>query len=103
MKLRPLFTEKSTREAKAGKYTFSVPVVWTKETIKKAVETIFGVEVTEVWTMRRGGGRVRDARGRMKRVRAVKKAVVALKEGQKIELFEEEKKKAKKIKKAKKE
>lgn len=84
---RPIVTEQSMGEIAAGKYTFAVDLRANKTMIRKAVETIFGVKVTGVNTMRMLGKQRR--RGAfVGRKPNWKKAVVTLAEGQKIELFE---------------
>lgn len=84
---RPIITEKSTALQKRGKYTFEVARDANKEQIKQAVELAFQVEVARVNVMTmpskwRGPGRRRG------QTSPWKKAVVALKPGQKIEFFE---------------
>lgn len=69
------------------KYTFRVPLAATKVEIRQAVEQIFKVKVQAVNTMRYEGkmkrlGRTQGRRGDWK------KAVVTLKPGETIELFE---------------
>ena len=76
---KPLITEKSTREASRGKYTFAVDKVATKGEIEQAVEKTFGVTVLDVQSA--------NVRGKAKKS-DWKKAVVTVKEGEKIELFE---------------
>lgn len=93
MKLIPIYTEKSTRLAKEGKYTFSVDLTATKQAIKKAVLDVLGVHVTSVRTIRTYVEHKRNARGTKMKVRAVKKAIITIKEGEKIDLFEEKKSK----------
>jgi len=77
-------TEKSTRNEPSGKYFFLVARNANKPQIKQAVEEIYKVKVKDVNTF--------ISRGKLKRVRYqlgktpdVKKAIVTLKEGQKIE------------------
>lgn len=77
-------TEKSTTFEPEGKYLFLVNNGANKIQIKAAVEALYKVKVKDVNTM--------IARGKMKRVRYQtgkttdrKKAIVTLKEGQKIE------------------
>lgn len=95
MKLIPVFTEKSTKLASAGKYTFMVPVTLTKLEIKKAIDDIFDVHVKTIKTVNSKKSTKRNMRGKMVTIPATKKAIVSLKEGQKIELFTEEKKSSK--------
>ena len=86
--LKPVITERSMDNLQAGKYTFKVAKDANKSEIKKAVETLFGVEVAKVNTI--------SVKGKVKRVgryvgttSAWKKAIVTLTEGSKtIEFFE---------------
>lgn len=84
---KPLITEKSTSLIEDNKYTFQVDPKANKTEIKQAVENIFKVKVEKVNTM--------NVKGRKKRVRNIpgmtsdtKKAIVTLKKGDKIEIFE---------------
>lgn len=85
--LRPVVTEKSMALMEENKYTFIVDPRANKTEIKKAVEALFKVKVEKVNTMR--------VKGKTKRVRNIigkepdyKKAIVKLKKGDRIELFE---------------
>lgn len=85
--IKPVVSEKSTSLLAENKYTFIVELNANKTEIKKAVEEIFKVKVETVNTMR--------VKGKMKRVRQFtgrtperKKAIVTLKDGDKIEIFE---------------
>lgn len=86
--IRPIITEKSMRGNAEKKYTFEVAKKATKIDIKRAVESLFGVEVSKVNTL--------HVRGQMRRqgrtqgyTRSWKKAVVTLTEDSKtIEFFE---------------
>ncbi len=84
---RPLITEKHITLQTYGKYAFEVAREATKPQIKQAVEKAFKVEVTAVNVMTVHG---KSRRLRMRRLpaRPWKKAVVTLKAGDKIELFE---------------
>ena len=84
---RPLITEKSTVIQAEGKYAFEVAINANKPQIKQAVEKAFKVEVTAVNIIKMPGKRRRLGR-RMLPARPWKKAIVTLKEGDKIELFE---------------
>lgn len=87
---KPLITEKSTRlVAEENKYSFRVDRGATKFQIKAAIESLFGVQVEKVRTANIPGqtrrtGRVRRA---VKRP-GFKKAIVKVKEGEKIKGFE---------------
>lgn len=86
---KPLISEKSMKLAKIGLYTFIVGKKARKEEIKKAIEEKFEVEVEDVKT-----ANFKDLKKLQKKVRATfilrgfKKAIVKLKKGQKITLFE---------------
>lgn len=90
--LKPVFTEKSLREAKNGNYTFQVSTNMTKNQIAVKIAQIFGVKVTGVRTTKIGPEKGRTARGKKFANLAVKKAIVSLKSGDKIDVFEEGKK-----------
>lgn len=85
--IRPIVTEKSTALMEQGKYTFRVPLAATKIQIRQAVEQIFKVKVQVVNTMRYEGKMKRLGRTQGRRS-DWKKAVVTLKPGETIELFE---------------
>lgn len=85
--IRPIVTEKSTALMEQGKYTFRVPLAATKIQIREAVEQIFKVKVQAVNTMRYEGKLKRMGRTQGRRS-DWKKAVVTLKPGEAIELFE---------------
>ena len=85
--IRPMVTEKSTALMEQGKYTFRVPLAATKIQIRQAVEQIFKVKVQAVNTMRYEGKLKRMGRTQGRRS-DWKKAVVTLKPGEAIELFE---------------
>lgn len=85
--IRPIVTEKSTALIEQGKYTFRVPLQATKIQIRQAVEQIFKVKVQSVNTMRYEGKLKRMGRTEGRRS-DWKKAIVTLKPGETIELFE---------------
>lgn len=84
---RPVVTEKSMALLGENKYTFIVDLKANKVEIKKAVEELFKVKVRKVRTMRYKG-KLRRVRNVLGRTPDFKKAIVTLKEGDKIELFE---------------
>lgn len=90
--IKPVFTEKSTQMAKMGKYTFWVDVDSDKMGLKALIAKLFGVHVTSIKTIKKAGEKGRTARGKKFNKLASKKAVVTLKAGEKIEIFEESKK-----------
>lgn len=84
---RPLITEKTTALQAQGKYAFEVAKEANKHQIKQAVEKAFKVKVTAVNVLTVPGERRRIGR-RQVLTSPWKKAVVTLKPGDKIELFE---------------
>jgi large subunit ribosomal protein L23 len=87
--MRPLvLTEKGNKLRETdNKYLFEVAREATKGDVKNAVEVLFSVTVTDVHTMVVRGRMRRMGRGSAK-TQNWKKAIVALKDGDKIELFE---------------
>ncbi len=87
---RPVITEKNTMLNTEGKYIFEVAQDANKLDVKRAVEEVFKVEVAAV--------NVINVRGKLKRspgrrrtegmTRGWKKAIVTLKEGDSIAVFE---------------
>ena len=89
--IRPLITEKNTMLMELGKYVFKVNIKANKPMIKRAVEEIFDVQVTQVNTMVVKGKRKsrRTRRGVIEgRTPDWKKAIVTLAAGERIEIFE---------------
>ena len=85
---RPVLTEKSYDAMGDKKYTFEVAIDAYKFEIKNAVETIFGVKVASVNTMRTMGKIKRQGRF-SGRTAEKKKAIVTLtKDSKNIEFFE---------------
>ncbi len=84
---RPLITEKYTALQAYGKYAFEVAGEANKPLIKQAVEKAFKVEVTAVNVMRVPGRRRKLGRRKVSKS-SWKKAIVTLKPGDRIELFE---------------
>ena len=84
---RPLVTEKNSLLAEKGVYVFEVDKKATKTDIKKAIEKFFRVKVDSVNTSV-CRGRARRTRLGISRVQYWKKAMVRLKAGEKITLFE---------------
>lgn len=86
--VRPLVTEKSTGQLeKNGAYTFVVAIEANKIEIAKAIETLFNVKVRDVRTMRYRGKERRLGKFVGRRP-GWKKAVVTLRPGDSIEIFE---------------
>ncbi len=86
---RAMITEKGSRmREKQNRYTFQVSTEANKIEIKEAIQKIFKVDVLDVHTI--------HVQGKMKRLGRTagrrsswKKAIVTLKEGQTIELFDQ--------------
>jgi large subunit ribosomal protein L23 len=93
MKLEPIISEKSLKLASEGRYTFRVDRNLNKYQIKKLVQDVFDVHVTKVRTIKEPGELKRTFRGRKRIIQPGKKAIVTLKDKEKIDLFEEKKKK----------
>lgn len=85
--IKPVVTEKSMNLLADDKYTFIVDKKANKTEIKNAIENIFDVKVAKVYTMNVKGKPKRLGRFEGKRPDR-KKAIVTLKPGQKIRLFE---------------
>jgi large subunit ribosomal protein L23 len=87
--LRPLVTEKSMAGGAEHKYTFEVDVDSNKIEIARAIEEMFpNVNVTKVNTLH-VRGKARRVRGPQRGSTAErKKAIVTLKPGQRLEIFE---------------
>ncbi len=88
--IRPIDTEKTRFQAsELGQYTFEVDRATNKIEIKRAIETIYEVDVVAVNVMNipaKASGR--SGRRRAVRRAAWKKAVVTVAEGQRLDLFE---------------
>lgn len=85
--IRPIITERGTDSMSIGRYTFEVHMSANKHQVKKAIEELFKVNVIDVNTMIvkgkiRGFGRSTGKRKNWK------KAIVSLREGDSIPLFE---------------
>ena len=85
--IRPLITEKSNTGMQENKYTFIVPLNANKVEIRQAVEAVFKVKVLDVNTIRVMGKIKRMGKNSGKRP-DVKKAIVKVAPGQRIEFFE---------------
>ena len=86
--VRPLVTEKSSAAyQERGEYAFEVHPDATKHAIKSAIEQLFGVKVTGVWTSNQRG-KARRVGQQVGRRPHWKKAVVKLKDGDTIDIFE---------------
>lgn len=107
--ISPVITEKSMKASEAGKYSFLVHRFASKTAIKQAIAGMFKVSVVGVYTILIKGKRKRSGTRRIEiNDSEMKKAIVQLKKGEKIAIFEpgggevEDKKEEKKEKKEKK-
>ena len=84
--IRPIITERAMSGAADKKYVFEVAKDANKVEIRQAIEAIFNVTVTKVNTL---NVKSKPKRVRMQpgRTRTWKKAMVTLKDGDTIELF----------------
>ena len=85
--LKPTITEKSTLLQESGKYTFQVAPRANKVQVKEAVEKSFDVTVMDVNITKLHGKRKRYG-PRIAKKPDIKKAVVTLKSGDRINLIE---------------
>ena len=84
--LKPVISEKSYGLLEDNKYTFDVHPQANKTQIKIAVERVFNVKVTDVNTFNRPGKRKRTRLGYGRR-RNIKRAIVTLRSGDRIDVF----------------
>lgn len=87
---KPIITEKSIQLASIGNvYTFEVDKLANKQQIKQAIEELYAVEVIGVNTTLRNATTKKTGKRRLKKkIARVKKAMVALKKDQSIDLFD---------------
>jgi large subunit ribosomal protein L23 len=83
--LAPVITEKASAASEANQVVFKVRRDATKPEIKAAIEKLFGVKVLSVNTLTRKG-KVKHFKGIKGRQQDVKKAIVRLAEGDKIDV-----------------
>ncbi len=83
---QPHISEKASYLAEKGQYIFEISPNYNKNEIKKAVEGIYGVDVLSVNMIKIPAKKRRLGRTEGFR-KAYKKAVVTIKEGQKIEIL----------------
>src|SRR5713226_942454 len=86
---RPYISEKSMELSRDGLYTFEVPLNSTKQMIAKIVAEKFKVEVIGVRTINiKGKRKLQRSRKGYFNEKDLKKALVRIKKGQKIAMFE---------------
>jgi large subunit ribosomal protein L23 len=81
----PVITEKATLASERNQVTFKVARNATKPQIKEAVEKLFDVKVKSVNTLIRKG-KIKAFRGSRGQQSDVKKAIVTLEEGHRIDV-----------------
>lgn len=84
--LSPHVTEKATALTEENKYIFKVWPRANKSEVRKAVEEVYGVNVEGV-NMLKAPNKERRVRGQIGHKKGYKKAIVQIKEGQKIEIL----------------
>lgn len=86
--VKPIVTEKTMALEHEGKYAFRVNMYASKGAVANEVARLYGVEVVNVATMIMPGKKRRILKTRkFTKTRKWKKAIVTLKEGDKIELI----------------
>jgi len=88
--VRPIITEKMTELGEKRQYAFEVPISVNKIEVGRAIEKKFNVKVTSIRTVLVKGKRKSQMtrRGRFEgHTKTWKKAIVTLKEGDKIDYF----------------
>lgn len=89
---KPIITEKANAMSENGVYTFEVEKNANKIEIKKAIESLYGVNVKAVRTIRCiGKSKSRSSKSKVSngRTSTYKKAMVALSEGEVIDFYGE--------------
>lgn len=86
---KPLISEKAMHLSDFNRYVFLVDRRANKNQIKEAVRRFFKVEPVKIWTLKIGSEK-RRLLGRNRSITRLpfKKAVVALKKGQKLDFYE---------------
>lgn len=86
--LKPVVTEKSYSLTALNKFVFQVDPAASKYQIKKAIEDLFKVNVVSINTVKHAARKVRSQKtGRHISLPVSKKAIVQIKKGQTIEIF----------------
>jgi large subunit ribosomal protein L23 len=83
--LAPVITEKATLASESNQFVFKVARTATKPQIKAAIEKLFDVKVTAVNTLLRKG-KAKTFRGVRGRQQDMKKAIVTLADGYRIDV-----------------
>ena len=83
--IAPVITEKATIASESNQFVFKVARNATKPQIKAAIEKLFDVKVTAVNTLLRKG-KTKEFRGVRGRQQDMKKAIVTLADGYRIDV-----------------
>ena len=83
--LSPIITEKATMASERNQVVFKVARTATKPQIKEAVERLFDVKVKRVNTLVRKG-KIKITRGKRGEQSDIKRAIVTLEEGHRIDV-----------------
>ena len=87
--ISPIISEKSMDDVSKTKFTFKVNKGASKGQIRRAIETKFKVNIIGIKTLNMKGKTKRFGQRRIEtKTAGFKKAIVVLKSGQKIDLFE---------------
>ncbi len=87
--IKPIISEKSMNQAGKGRFVFAVARYLDKPTIKRTIEKQFNVHIKKIMTITTKGKTKRIGTRRNEvAVSPVKKAVVQVKEGEKIAIFD---------------
>jgi len=85
--IKPVVSEKGSFLGQFNQYVFEVAPRANKIEIKRAIKALYGVDVTRVNVITVAGKNIRYGRTRGK-TKGWKKAIITLKEGQSIQLYE---------------
>ena len=83
---KPWITEKATALTASNQYVFMVKSTATKPEVKKAIHALYKVDALAVNILNRAGKAKKSGRGIRGKTDGYRKAIVTIKEGQKIDL-----------------
>ena len=88
--IAPIVSEKSMTDVSKGRYTFSVDTHANKNEIRKEIERKFKVNILKISTITVKGRKMKSGARRLEISKSPsKKAIVTVKEGQKISIFDQ--------------
>ena len=82
---KPVITEKGTLLSNNSQVVFLIPMDANKNVVKQAVEKLFGVNVKKI-NIIVSKGKTKKFKGKMGKRKNVKKAIISLEKGQKIDI-----------------